>query len=135
MTNTLNEVQLAQIVGAVLKALQTQGGAASPKPAPQYRNTFGHFDPVQKDRQLLNSFARRGFKDVVLMDRSDKSKPFNVKPYKVWLSEGRVVRRGEKSTKGLFHVSQTDVVGATKIAPASPPKAPVNIPNVAEGCG
>jgi hypothetical protein len=121
MTNTLNEVQLAQIVGAVLKALQTQG-AASPKPAQQYRNSFGRFDPIAKDRALLSAFSRRGFKDVVLMDRSDKSKPFNIKPYKAWLAEGRVVRRGERGVKGLFHISQTDVVGATTNAPASPPK-------------
>jgi hypothetical protein len=102
-------------------------GAASPKPAPQYRNAFGKFDPAAKDRQLLAAFHRRGFKDVVLASRNpdgsiDKSKPFSAKPYKAWLAEGRVVRRGEKSTKGLFDISQTDKVGATTNAPASPPK-------------
>ena len=131
MTNTLNEVQLAQIVSAVISALQVQG--AAPKGAAAQAKQ--PMDLASKDRSLVNTFARRGFKNVVLMDRADKSKPFNVKPYKLWLAEGRVVRRGEKSTRGLFHISQTDVVGATKNAPASPPKAPVNIPNVAEGCG
>jgi len=29
-----------------------------------------------------------------------------------WLAEGRVVRRGEKGVKGLFHISQTDPVPA-----------------------
>jgi hypothetical protein len=122
----LDQEALSQIVAAVMASLQGQA-VASEKPQ-QFKNSFGRFDPIAKDRHLLNSFSRRGFKDVVLMDRSDKSKPFNVKPYKLWLAEGRVVRRGEKSTRGLFHISQTDVVGATKNAPASPPKAPANIP-------
>jgi hypothetical protein len=34
VTDTLNQTQLAQIVSAVIQALQVQG-AASPKPAPQ----------------------------------------------------------------------------------------------------
>src|SRR5262249_33826888 len=111
MTNTLNEVQLAQIVGAVLKALQTQG---APSGASLQPKGFGQFDPVSKDRHLLNTFSRRGFKNVVLMARADKSKPFNVKPYKAWIAEGRVVRRGEKGVRGLFHETQTDPI---------PPKA------------
>ena len=119
----LDQEALSQIVAAVMASLQGQA-VASEKPQ-QFKNSFGRFDPIAKDRHLLNSFSRRGFKDVVLMDRSDKSKPFNVKPYKLWLAEGRVVRRGEKSTRGLFHISQTDVVGATANAPASPPKAAI----------
>jgi hypothetical protein len=108
----LDQEALSQIVGAVLASLQAQG--AAPSAAPQPKNSFGKFDPVSKDRQLLNTFARRGFKDVVLMDRSDKSKPFNIKPYKLWLAEGRIVRRGEKGVRGLFHITQTD-----PIAPAN----------------
>jgi len=115
MTDTLNQVQLAQIVSAVITALKTQGAAPSGA-APQPKNTFGKFDPIAKDRQLLNTFSRRGFKDVVLLDRANPSEPFNVKPYGSaekgtgWLAEGRVVRRGEKGVKGLFHISQTDVI-------------------------
>ena len=41
------------------------------------------------------------------MDRADRSKPFNVKPFKGWLEQGRMVKKGEKSIKGLFHISQT----------------------------
>jgi len=127
----LDQDQLSQIVSAVISALQVQG-SASPKPAPEYRNTFGKFDPARKDRQLLAAFKRKGFTDVVLLDRADPSKPFNVKPYGSaekgtgWLAEGRVVRRGERGVRGLFHITQTDIVGATTNAPASPPKA--NIP-------
>jgi hypothetical protein len=107
----LDQTQLAQIVSAVIQALQVQG-AASTKPAPQFKNSFGKFDPIAKDRQLLNTFSRRGFK-VTLMDRNDPSKPFDVKPYKAWIKEGRVVRRGERGVRGLFHVSQTDPIPAT----------------------
>jgi hypothetical protein len=115
----LDQEALSQIVAAVMQVLGNQG-AASPKPAPQFNNSFGKFDPIAKDKQLLAAFHRRGFKDTVLMDRSDKTKPFNVKPYKLWLAEGRIVRRGEKGTRGLFHISQTDPV------PAKPePKAAV----------
>jgi hypothetical protein len=104
----LDQTQLAQIVSAVIQALQVQG-AASPKPAPQFKNSFGKFDPIAKDRQLLNTFSRRGFK-VTLMDRNDPTKPYDVKPYKAWIKEGRIVRRGERSVRGLFYVSQTDVI-------------------------
>jgi len=74
-------------------------------------------DLASKDRSLVNTFTRRGFKDVVLMDRSDKSKPYNIRPYKAWIELGRVVRRGERGVRGLFHIDQTDVIPA-KPAPA-----------------
>jgi len=121
----LDQTTLNQIVQAVLASLQAQGGASAKAAAPQ-ANRFGQFDPARKDQWLRNSFSRRGFKDVVLLDRADPTKPFNVKPYKGWIAEGRVVRRGEKGVRGLFHITQTDVVGATTNAPAAPPKA--NIP-------
>ena len=61
MTNTLNEVQLAQIVGAVLKALQTQG-AASKDAAPVARvgNSL-----EAKDKALVNvAFAVGAFRSI-----------------------------------------------------------------------
>lgn len=78
-----------------------------------------------KDKRLLATFHRRGFKDVVLMDRANPDKPFNVRPFGSmkdgkatgWLSQGRVVRKGEKSVQGLFHISQTEPVTQ---APAKP---------------
>ena len=104
----LDQTQLAQIVSAVITALKTQG--AAPKgAAPQAKTWTNSLEA--KDRSLLNTFSRRGFK-VTLLDRNDPSKPFDVKPFRQWLNEGRIVRRGEKGVKGLFHVSQTDPVPA-----------------------
>jgi hypothetical protein len=116
----LDQEALSQIVAAVMQVLGNQG-VASPKPASQYRNSFGEFDPIAKDKQLLAAFHRRGFKDTVLMDRADKSKPYNIRPYKGWIELGRVVRKGERGVRGLFHIDQTDVIPSK--APASPPKA------------
>jgi hypothetical protein len=109
----LDQEALSQIVGAVLASLQAQG-AASPKPAPQFTNSFGKLDLAANDRSLIAGFKRKGYKEaeMVLMDRADKSKPFNIKPYKAWIAEGRVVRRGEKGVRGLFHITQTDPVPA-----------------------
>jgi hypothetical protein len=104
----LDQEALAQIVNAVMASLQGQG-AASTKPAPQFKNSFGRFDPIAKDRSLISAFSRRGFK-VMLMDRNDPTKPYDVKPFKAWIKEGRIVRRGERGVRGLFHVSQTDPI-------------------------
>jgi hypothetical protein len=41
-----------------------------------------------------------------------------VKPFKAWLADGRVVRKGQKSVAGLFHISQTDAL--PEKAPAKP---------------
>jgi len=71
---------------------------------------------ADKDASLLRGFARKGIKGVVLMDRTDKSKEFNVRSYNGWQAVGRQVRKGEKSVRGLFHISQTDVI----VAPTQP---------------
>jgi hypothetical protein len=115
MTNTLNEVQLAQIVGAVLKALQTQGAASKDAaPVAKAGNSL-----EQKDKALVNGFRRRGIPvdQIKLMDRSNPKAPFNVKPFKLWLQEGRMVRKGEHGIRGLFHQSQTDEIKPAKPAP------------------
>jgi hypothetical protein len=70
-----------------------QGQSAGSKPASGKPPIT---DLAAEDRSLVNTFTRRGFKNVVLMDRADKSKPYNIKPYKAWVAEGRVVRRGER---------------------------------------
>jgi hypothetical protein len=114
----LDQEALSQIVAAVMASLQGQA-AASPKPQ-QFKNSFGEFDPIAKDKQLLAAFHRRGFKDTVLMDRADKSKPYNIRPYKAWIELGRVVRKGERGVRGLFHIDQTDVIPSKALA--SPPK-------------
>jgi hypothetical protein len=69
---------------------------------------------ARKDASILRTFKKRGITDVVLMDRSDRSKPFNVRPYQGWLANGRIVRKGQKSVKGLFHISQTDALPASQ---------------------
>jgi hypothetical protein len=51
------------------------------------------------------------------MDRTDRSKPFTIKPFKAWLEQGRQVRKGERGIRGLFHISQTDVIAKAKPAP------------------
>jgi hypothetical protein len=77
----LDQTQLSQIVSAVIQALQVQGAAPNgAAPRAKGGNTLEH-----KDRHLVNTFTRRGFKNVVLMDRSDKAKPYNIKPYKAWV--------------------------------------------------
>ena len=103
MTNTLNEVQLSQIVGAVLKALQTQGAA------PKVASVSAPTDRLaQRHAAILAGFKRKGFKDAKLFT--------DIKPFKGWMAEGRQVRRGERSIKGLFHRDQTDVIAKAKPA-------------------
>lgn len=73
---------------------------------------------ANKDKAIRAGFTRKGIKDVVLMDRNDRSQPFNVRPFgrpakdgqpaTGWLGQGRVVKKGETSVRGLFHVSQTE---------------------------
>jgi hypothetical protein len=115
MANTLDQDQLSQIVAAVLNVLKVQG-AASKDAAPQAKagNSL-----EAKDRALVNGFRRRGIPldQIVLKDRNDPSKPFTVKPFKLWVQEGRMVRKGEHGIRGLFHRSQTDEIKPAKPAP------------------
>jgi hypothetical protein len=117
MVNTLDQDQLSQIVAAVLNVLKVQG-AASKDAAPQAKagNSL-----EAKDRALVNGFRRRGIplNEIVLMDRTDRSKPYTIKPFKQWLAEGRMVKKGEKSIRGLFHITQTSELPkpSAKLAP------------------
>jgi hypothetical protein len=106
----LDQDQLTQIVAAVLASLG-QGQPAAPKASSRFLpkgTRAAPSDLAAKDAALINAFHRKGFKDVVLLDRTDPSKPHNIKPYKLWIAEGRVVRRGQKGVRGLFHITQTD---------------------------
>ena len=127
MANTLDQDQLSQIVAAVLNVLKVQG-AASKDAAPVARvgNSL-----EQKDKALVNGFRRKGIPldQIVLMDRTDRSKPYTIKPFKQWMAEGRMVKRGEHGVRGLFHISQTDVIAKAKPAlkgKAKPKLHPVN---------
>jgi hypothetical protein len=116
MTDTLNQTELAQIVSAVLAALNTSN-SSTPKAA----SISAPVDTLaQKDRALIAGFKRKGIPadQIVLMDRANPAKPFNVKPFKAWLEQGQQVRRGEKSIKGLFHQSQTDLIAKASAKPA-----------------
>lgn len=99
MTQTQMLEQLSKLIesGALAKLAKTGGAGIADKLA-------------RKDKAILAGFKRKGIKDAVLMDRNDKSKAFNVRPFKGWLALGRVVRKGEHGVKGLFHVSQTEKV-------------------------
>jgi hypothetical protein len=113
---------IANVVGQVLA-----GQTAAPKASSHFLPKGAKADPTDlasKDAAIVNAFHRKGFKDVVLMDRADPSKPFNVKPFKAWLADGRIVRKGSKGVRGLFHVTQTDPLpgkASTKTAPAQKP--------------
>jgi hypothetical protein len=113
----LDQEALAQVVQAVVQALSVQGTAPSPvasaKPADRL---------AAKDRALVAGFRRKGIPadQIVLMDRSDRSKPHTIKSFQGWLAEGRQVRKGETSVRGLFHQSQCDLI---KPSPKAQPKA------------
>lgn len=91
--------ELAAIISAAI-------AQASPKAERTYVRE-AHVDDVQdrrlqRDVAVVRGFKRRGFKEADIRLRD------NVRPYKLWLSAGRVVRKGEHGVRGLFHVSQTD---------------------------
>src|SRR5512143_3066281 len=63
---------------------------------------------ARKDKAILRGFAKKGIKNAVLMDRTDPTKAFNVRPFKGWVALGRIVKKGEHGVRGLFHESQTE---------------------------
>lgn len=75
-----------------------------------------------KDKALIAGFKKKGITNVVLMDRTDPSKEFNVRPFgkvakddqpaKGWIAQGRIVKKGEHGVQGLFHVDQTEELTA-----------------------
>jgi hypothetical protein len=104
----------AQAIAEAVKQVLAANGAVAPKEKRTKAEMLS-----AKDRALKATFTKRGIKDVVLMDRDDLTKPFNVRPYgKVnadgsktgWLALGRQVRKGETSVRGLFHETQTDLI-------------------------
>jgi hypothetical protein len=107
---TINKDDLAAITSTIAAALSAalgqQSQVASPKPTNGFLPKGSHSAPsdlAAKDARIVAAFARRGFK-VTLMDRND------TRPYKGWLEVGRVVRKGQHGVRGLFHVTQTDMI-------------------------
>jgi hypothetical protein len=111
----LDQTELAQIVSAVIQALKV--GDTSAKPA----SLSAPVDKLaQRDAAIRAGFARRGIKNVTLMNRADRKQSYDVKPYGVWLSEGWQVKKGQRSVKGLFHQSQCDRIAPAKATTKSP---------------
>jgi hypothetical protein len=113
---TINKDDLAAITSTIAAALSAalgqQSQVASPKPTNGFLPKGSHSAPsdlAAKDARIVAAFARRGFK-VTLMDRNDPKLPFDTRPYKGWLEVGRVVRKGQHGVRGLFHVTQTDMI-------------------------
>ena len=86
---------------ALAAALPQMLAAANQNAAPVKDNGA---NPLLAKRHaaILSGFKRKGYKDAKLF--------VDIKPYKTWLAEGRQVRKGEKSVRGLFHVKQTDTI-------------------------
>lgn len=128
----MNQAQIAQITAAIIAALGTVKAQKRGAPRRNYgvvakresykpKNTTVEL-PAKQDRQLQRlakigrGFARKGIK--VTFDK-DTGRFDNVKPYKSWISEGRVVSKGQHGVMGMFHISQTEVL---------PKEAVVDIP-------
>jgi hypothetical protein len=112
----LDQTQLAQIVSAVIQALQVQG-STSAKPA----SISAPVDTLaQKDRALIAGFKRKGIPvdQIKLMNRADPKAEYNIRPFKGWLEQGRMVKKGEKSIRGLFHITQTSELPKPSAKPA-----------------
>ena len=112
---TLDQQQLAQIVSAVLQALNTS--TTSPK-APAISAPVDTL--AAKDRSLVAGFKRKGIPvdQIKLMDRSNPKADYNIRPFKGWLEQGRMVKKGEKSIRGLFHITQTSELPKPSAKPA-----------------
>jgi hypothetical protein len=106
---------------ALAAALPQMLAAANQNAAPAKSNgnrvysKDGRRDLTSKDAGILAGLKRKGYKDIVMPVRKtdgsiDESKPYNVKPYGVWQSQGRQVRKDEHGVRGLFHISQTDPI-------------------------
>src|SRR5262249_19358054 len=107
----MTEQQLAALIANVVSQV-LQGHSAAPKAALHFKAKGEKAQPSELadcDRQIAAAFARKGFK-VTLMDRNDPAKPYDVRPFKGWLDQGRIVRKGQRGVKGLFHITQTDAL-------------------------
>jgi hypothetical protein len=114
----LTQEQLAALIANVVSQVM-QGQSATPKASPFVAKgeRAAPSDLAAKDAHIVNAFKRRGF-TVTLMDRTDPSKAFDVRSFKGWLEQGRIVRKGQKGVRGSFHASQTDLLPGK--APAKP---------------
>src|SRR5271166_3009745 len=109
----MNDVNTTAIAEAVAKALANmkapKQGNKQPKQAKQKgRAKLTDAQKVEfiakNDAECIKKFTKAGFKDV--------QPRVNVLTFKRWVELGRVVKKGEKSTKvgpfRLFHLAQTE---------------------------
>jgi hypothetical protein len=99
--------QAQMIAKAVKEVLASQGilakGALKAANSPK-----GKVEVLaSKDKRIVSAFKRKGIA-VTLMNRADPTADFDVRPYKGWLAQGRIVSKGQHGVQGLFHVSQTE---------------------------
>jgi hypothetical protein len=117
---SIDMTKLAAIVAqSVAEALAAQTKPQQPSPSANgaAQPKIGKAERLAaKDASLVRGFVRKGFKDVVLMDRNDPSKPFNVRPFKAWLEQGRLVRKGERSIRGLFAPDDPNMIAGWREA-------------------
>jgi hypothetical protein len=93
----LTQEQLAALIANVVSQVM-QGQTAAPKaPAISAPDKL-----AQRHAAILRGFIKRGYKDAKLFT--------DIKPFKAWMAEGRIVKKGQKSIKGLFHRDQTDLI-------------------------
>ena len=119
MTN--NDIAtIVQSVVAALKSTKTKQYPAvkARKPYVNHRISKAIADPkldraLSRRAAIARGFARKGIK-VTFVNETGRFD--NVKPFKMWLAEGLIVRRGEHGVRGLFHSSQCEQY----IAPALP---------------
>lgn len=124
MTNKTADI--AAIVAAVIAAMGTAKPAKSAKKYPAVKPYKAYAPklvaPPEDRRQAAQAkrlssigrgFAAKGIK--VTFDK-ESGRFDNVKPFKLWLSEGLIVRKGQTGVKGFFHVSQCEKY----VAPALP---------------
>lgn len=110
MTNT-------QLVQAVTAAVIAAIGQPAKRKFPAVKQHVAYkaksVAPVdaRADRQM-NRLAKiaKGFSKMGVVVTFDKAtgRFDNVKPFKTWMLEGRIVRKGQHGVMGMFHVSQTD---------------------------
>ena len=123
----LDQTMLNAIVAAVMQQLQTQGSA--PK-APAISSPADKL--AQRDAAIRAGFARRGIKNVTLMNRADPKQAYDVKPYRSWLELGYQVRKGERGIRGLFSGQVTTAFGLRLPAPQgsqAPACGPIFVPS------
>jgi len=122
--DAISNVIASSVATAIAQAFAAQPKAAIPAQAYQYTKTSPFLPKgakadaatlAAKDEALRRRFLKRGF-SVTLKDRSDPNKPYDVRPFKGWLDQGRIVRKGQKGVKGLFHITQTDALPSAKPA-------------------